>query len=249
MDKYPLLPFPSSCRTAVFLRRYKRFSVETLLDGAPVWAHSNNSGAMFGLLRAGAFALLSPADNPKRRLRYTLEALWVGRTRPDDAEGFWTGVNTLTPNRLLKAAFAADLLPFARHADGYDTFTPEVRHGASRVDGLIQGQGAPDVWVECKNVTLCEDNVALFPDAVTERGQKHLRELAALAASGAKAVMLYVIERPDCACFAPADLIDPEYARLLRAAVEAGVGLCPVIVNVTPRGIFWGKILPARLEV
>ena len=242
----PLLFFPAPCKTARFLRRYKRFSIETLLDNTPVWVHSNNSGAMLGLLRRGAPALLSPAENPKRRLRYTLEALWVGKSTPDDSEGFWTGVNTLTPNRLLKAAFAADLLPFVRHAEGYDTFTAEVRHGASRVDGLIQGKGVPDIWVECKNVTLCEENTALFPDAATTRGQKHLCELISLVQSGARAVMLYVIERPDCSCFSPAECIDPEYARLFFQAMAAGVEMCPVMVDVTEQGIFWNKTIPVR---
>jgi sugar fermentation stimulation protein A len=198
---------------------------------------------MMGLLRRGTPVLLSRSDNPKRKLAHTLEAVWVG-SAGGNRQGFWCGVNTLTPNRLLNAAFEADILPFARRVDGYESFTAEMKYQNSRFDGFICGDGRPDIWVECKNVTLCEDDMALFPDAVTERGQKHLRELIALVQSGARAVMFYVIERPDCQCFAPADMIDLEYAKLFYQARDAGVEICPVIVRVDERGIFWDRVVP-----
>lgn len=228
----PLLPFPEDCLTGRFIRRVKRFSVEADVDGASVWAHTNNSGSMLGLLRPGAEVLLSPAANPNRKLKYTLETM--------DFHGTRVGVNTLTPNRLLKAAFYAGVLP---ETAGYTEFRAESTIGDSRLDARLDGpQGA--LYVEAKNVTLVEDDVAVFPDAVTTRGQKHLRELMSLAGQGIRVACFYLIQRDDASCFGPADFIDPEFARLLHMAAERGVEIWPYVATVTPRGIGLGRRLP-----
>lgn len=227
-----LLPFPPGCVSASFLRRVKRFSVEAAVDGGALWAHTNNSGSMLGLLRPGAEVLLSPAPDPRRKLKWTLETF--------DFHGARVGVNTLTPNRLLKAAHLAGLLPETR---GYATFKPEAKVGASRLDARLDGpQGT--LYVEAKNVTLVEDDTALFPDAVTERGHKHLRELMALAAQGVRVACFYLVQRDDCACFGPADMVDPEFARLFWQAREAGVEVWPWLARVTARGIGLERTLP-----
>ncbi|MCC8194774.1 MAG: DNA/RNA nuclease SfsA, partial [Deltaproteobacteria bacterium] len=148
----PLLPFPGVCRKAIFLRRFKRFFVECR-DGDTVFlAHTNNSGGMLGLTRPGLPALLSPAANPDRKLPYTLECIGLPGTGAENPA--WVGVNTLTPNRLLRAAFYAGLLPWAK---GYTHFQPEATRGTSRLDARLTGPGLPPLWVECKNVTLVED--------------------------------------------------------------------------------------------
>ncbi|WFS62472.1 DNA/RNA nuclease SfsA [Pseudodesulfovibrio thermohalotolerans] len=232
------IPFHAPCRHAAFVRRIKRFTVEAeALDGpdrgATLMAHTNNTGSMLGLLRQGGTALLSPAANPNRKLKYTLEGLSLA--------GAMVGVNTLTPNRMLYAAWQCGAMP---EMDGYEHFQKEAKVGHSRLDAHLTG-GRGDLWVECKNVTLVEDDVARFPDAVTERGQKHLRELMELAAEGARVALFFLIQRPDGRCFGPADFIDPVYAELFYEALDAGVEAWPYVADVDENGITLGR----RLQV
>ena len=239
----PLISFASDCLIGHFVRREKRFLVEFTHNGQNLWAHTNNSGSMLGLVRPGLPVLVSPARGEGRKLAYTLEMV---NTFPlDSAENpcnsGWVGVNTLTPNRLLRAAFTAGLLPFTK---GYSQLKTEAAVGKSRMDGLFTGPDVPPLWVECKNVTLVEDDVAAFPDAVTLRGQKHLREMMDIASSGQRAAFFYCIQRADARCFGPADYVDPEYARLFYEALQAGVEVYPFVVTATPKGIFLAEPLP-----
>lgn len=244
----PLLPFPPACVTGRFLRRQKRFSVEISTTNGPVWIHSNNSGSMLGLTRVGTPVLASPAANPNRKLAYTQECVWCGsiaqrtdmplETILDDAKGFWVGVNTSVPNRMLAAAFAAGRLPFAA---GYTHFQAERTRGESRLDACLSGPDLPKLWVECKNVTMVEDGVACFPDAVTERGQKHLREMISIVQKGERAATFYLVQRADGSCFGPADFIDHEYAALFWQALRAGVEIYAFRTNISPEGIDLGE--------
>lgn len=235
----PLLRYPGTCRVGRLLRREKRFFVFVELDGREVAAHTNNTGTMLGLLRPGAPVLLSPAASPARKLAWTVEALGL----PGREGFFWVGVNTSAPNRLLSALFEAGLLPWA---SGYTLLRREAVYGESRLDGVLRGEGLPDLWVECKNVTLVEDGAAAFPDAVTARGAKHLHTLRDICASGARAAMLYIIQRPDGACFSAADYVDPAYAEALREAVRCGVEVYPVVVHIREDGIHYGGVLEYR---
>ncbi len=254
----PLLSHPPHCVVGRFLRRHKRFSVAIELQGTETWIHSNNSGSMLGLVRKFMPVLLSPANNPARKLPYTQEAVWMPRhwhhdgqsaqpcapssTKPEEyTEGFWVGVNTSVPNKLLEAAFHAGKLPFAQ---GYTHFKREAKRGTSRLDACISAENKPTLWVECKNVTMVEDDEALFPDAATERGQKHLMELMDIVRSGERAVMFYLVQRPDGCCFGPADSIDPTYAKLFWQAVTAGVEIYPMRATVSATGIDLGEVLP-----
>ena len=250
----PLLPLPPHCVEAAFVQRRKRFSVLLQHQGADLWVHSNNSGSMLGLCLPGAPVLASPASNPDRKLKYTQECVWLAqRAVPEPpqqqhqgkpaARGFWVGVNTSTPNRMLEAAFHAHRLPFA---EGYTTLVREAKRGQSRLDGLLTGPGLPPLWVECKNVTMVEDDAACFPDAASERGQKHLRELMDIVANGERAAMFYLVQRPDGTCFAPADFIDPAYAALFYEALHAGVEMYPFRALASPAGIDLGPLLPVR---
>ncbi|WP_243547402.1 DNA/RNA nuclease SfsA [Pseudodesulfovibrio tunisiensis] len=231
------IPYPSGCLNAIFVARHKRFTVECRVDGPDgmqtVLAHTNNTGAMSGLLRPGSRALLSPASNPARKLKWTLEALAFHDTL--------VGVNTLTPNRMLKRAWETGAIPELR---GYATFQPEAKIGDSRLDAHLTSDG-PDLWVECKNVTLVEDDVARFPDAVTVRGQKHLHELMTLARTGARVALFLLIQRNDAHCFGPADFVDEEYARLFYEALNTGVEAWPFVAEITDSGIALGQ----RLDV
>lgn len=229
----PLLGFPSGTKEGVFLAREKRFLA--LVDFGPpqgrVWIHTNNSGSMLGLTRPGVRVLASPAMSPGRKLPYTLELI--------EHQGFWVGVNTLTPNRMLKAAHAAGRLP---EAEGYAGFKAEVVCGDSRLDALLFGPRG-EVWVECKNVTMSEYGEAGFPDAVTSRGLKHLERLIDLTRAGHRAALFYLVQRPDAECFGPADYIDPAYAEGFRRALRAGVEVWAYRAEISPEGIDLGQRL------
>jgi sugar fermentation stimulation protein A len=227
-----LLKFPSGSRSAVFVAREKRFLVHVLLDGKPVTVHTNNSGSMLGLLRPGMDVFLSPAASPKRKLPYTLELV-----RPC---GEWIGVNTSTPNRLLKRVWETSAMP---ELCEYTHFLPEAVHGDSRLDARLSGPRG-ELWIEAKNVTMVEDQVACFPDAVTTRGQKHLLELMGLAEKGVRVGVFLAVQRPDGRCFGPADFIDPRFAQLFWMAVDRGVEFWPHVVHAGPGGIALGPRLP-----
>ena len=251
--KPPLLPFAPGCVKARFLGRTKRFFVAARLEsGVEVLAHTNNTGSMLGLLRSGAPVLLSAASTPGRKLPWTLELVWQERSGaayrlpPDDpvasaARGFWAGVNTATPNRMLEAAFHAGRLPWAA---GYTTLRREHRWAESRLDACLEGPGLPRLWVECKNVTLAEDEVALFPDAISARGLKHLQTLCDIRSSGERSAMFYLVQRADGRCFAPAGMIDPAYAEGFRTAFSAGVEMHPHGTLISTAGIDLGPELP-----
>ena len=234
----PLLPFASGCRECIFIKREKRFRV--LVDfGRPdgmVWVHTNNSGSMLGLAKPGVRALVSPAAGLKRKLPYTLELI--------EHQGFWVGVNTLTPNRLIRAAHEQGLLP---ESAAYPGFRAEAKAGDSRLDVLMEGP-AGRLWVECKNVTMCEYGEAGFPDAVTVRGLKHLRELTNLVLAGDRAALFFLVQRPDASCFGPAEYIDPAYAEGLRTASKAGVEIWPYMAEVKAEGINLGPRLPLSMR-
>jgi len=232
-----LVSLPPNCIGGVFLRRVKRFSVEFEHQGKRLWAHTNNSGGMLGLLNPGCPALFAPANDPRRKLPFTLERIRL----PTRAGGHWAGVNTLLPNRMLAAAFAAGELDFCA---GYAAVKREAQRGKSRLDALFTGPGLPPLWVECKSVTLVEDGRAAFPDAVSMRGQKHLRELMDIVQSGQRAVMFYLVQRPDGQCFGPADYIDQEYARLFGEAKNAGVEIYARVAVFDARGAGLGASLP-----
>jgi len=134
---------------------------------------------------------------------------------------------------MLRRAWETRALP---ELDDYDTFRAEAKTGDSRLDARLDGPRGT-LWVECKNVTLVEDEVACFPDAVTGRGQKHLRELMALAATGARVALFFLVQRTDGRCFGPADVVDPVYADLFYEALDRGVEAWPCVAQVDETGV------------
>lgn len=199
-----------------FVRRYKRFFADVEFDdGRVVPVHCPNSGSMAGLQTPGAEVLVSDSEDPARSLRFTLERVRVARS--------WVGVNTMLPNRIVRAGIEGGRVA---ELTGYDDVRAEVVCGpSSRIDLLLAGPGRPRCWVEVKNTTLRDGDVARFPDAVTERGKKHLGELVRLVRGGDRAVMFFLVNRGDCRAMGPADAIDPEYGAALRDAAAAGVEL------------------------
>jgi len=213
------------------IKRYKRFLADIeLVTGEVITAHCPNTGPMTGVCVVDSLVQVSRSDNPKRKLPYTWEMIQLGST--------WVGTNTAMPNRVIKLALQQKLLP--ELASRYSTIRSEVAYGKdqkSRIDFLLTGDDAqPAIYVEVKSVTLSTDNLALFPDTVTTRGQKHLRELMDLVPE-TKAVMLYFINRGDCDIFAPSDRCDPKYGELLRQAVDQGVEVLPYRFEINPQGI------------
>ncbi|WP_291319147.1 DNA/RNA nuclease SfsA [Desulfonatronospira sp.] len=223
-----------NCVRAFFQSREKRFTIRGLMDGNPIAAHTNNSGSMLGLLRPGREILLSPAANPTRKLPYTLEMVYTGQ--------FWVGVNTYTPNRMLRLAWQNSLIPELK---GFEHFRSEARIGNSRLDALLHGSGGR-MWIEAKNVTLMEEDKAYFPDAVSKRASKHMQELMIMADAGYRTVCLYLVQRPDCHCFGPADFIDQEFADMLRKAVRKGLMVLAYDTVTDPTGITLYRPLPLK---
>lgn len=241
MPSGPLLPFTATCLEAVFLQRVKRFSIELEHNGQRIWAHSNNSGSMTGLLAPGNPALISVAGTASRKLPYTLELL--------QADGVWVGVNTSIPNKMLAAAFAAGRLDWAA---GYTEFKREARCAPpferTRLDALLTGPGLPPLWVEAKSVTLRQGNDAAFPDALSERGRKHLETLMALKAEGCRCACFYLVQRGDVSAFSPAAGIDPAYAELFYRALDAGVEVYVYRAAIARQGIDLGEPLPVNAK-
>ena len=231
-----LLPKPLHAGTLI--RRYKRFLADVELEnGEIITAHCPNSGSMKGCAIAGSSVLLSISDNPKRKFRFTWEMVKLN--------GLWVGINTFLPNRLARDAIERGTV---KELAGYDSIRPEVPYGKnSRIDLLLSGTKGL-CYVEVKNVTLVEDDAALFPDAVTVRGQKHLNELVCVVRDGYRGVIFFVVQRTDAHFVAPADDIDPEYGRLLRLAVENGVEAVAYQAQVSPQEIYLAKSLPVRLD-
>ncbi len=221
--------FPAPLVPGRLVRRYKRFLADCRLDGGEeVTAHVANSGSMLGLAMPGARVFLSRSNDPKRKLAWSWELVEV--------DGALVGINTGLPNRIVAEAIADGRIPALA---GYDRLRREVAYGVrSRVDLLLEGEGRPACYVEVKSVTLSRrPGLAEFPDAVTARGAKHLGELAAMVGAGARAVLVYLVQRGDCAAFEIAADIDPVYAAAARAAVLAGVETLVAHADVTTGGI------------
>lgn len=218
------------------IKRYKRFLADVVLDdGRVVTAHCTNSGTMKSCLEEGAEVFLTPVNDPKRKTRFTWEMIKIN--------GSWVGINTGNPNVLAFDAIKNNQIP---GLSGYSKVKREVKFGDSRFDVYAENK-SEQCFVEVKNVTLKEGKYALFPDAVTTRGQKHLKTLIEVKKSGRRAVMLYVIQRTDVEVFGPAKAIDPEYAKALKQAVAAGVEVFAMQAKVSPAEIEFVAKLPVEI--
>ena len=220
------------------LRRYKRFLADVELpSGEVVTAHCPNTGALTGCLPERGRVVLRDSRNPDRKLRYTFQTVEV--------EGTWVNVDTSLPNSVVAEAIEAGAVP---ELAGYDRVRREVPYGnGSRIDLLLEGAGGERCYVEVKSTTLAEGDLALFPDAVTARGRKHLEELARVVAEGHRAVNFFFVSRADVQAFAPADAIDPEYGQTLRRVTGEGVELLAYAARVAPDRLELGRRLPVRL--
>jgi len=221
------------------VKRYKRFLADVTLDtGETITAHCANPGAMTGLKDPGLPVYLSTSDNPKRKLKFSLEAVEINEKL--------VGIDTSLPNRIVEQAIASDEIS---ELTGYGSMRREVKYGEnSRIDLLLESEGRPPAYVEVKSVTLMrQPGLAEFPDSVTTRGTKHLHELARMAASGHRAVMLYLVQRMDCETFSIAADIDPDYAKALEKARDAGVETLCYDCQIDTGGLGIRRSLPLAL--
>lgn len=234
--------FPPLTRGRI-LRRYQRFLADVELPGGEVvTAHCPNTGSMSGCWAPGAPAELSASDNPKRKLRWTLE-------RVDMGQG-WVGVNTGRTNQIMVWFLERGRVP---GLEGYSSLRREPTYRApgwpdSRFDALLTADGRRDCYVEVKNTTLYTEGAIRFPDAKTERGRKHLLLLRHAVSEGHRGVILFAVNRPEGEVFSPARTIDPVYADTLSAVAADGVEVFAVRIHHTPKGIRMGGLLPVDLS-
>lgn len=231
------MQFPAPLIPGRLIQRYKRFLADVTIDGeeAPVTVHCPNPGAMMGLKAPGSRVFLSRSANTKRKLPLTLEIV--------EADQTLVGINTALPNRLAEEAIATGLVPALA---GLGPARREVRYQAnSRVDLLYEDAGGRPVFVEVKNVHLMRRaGLAEFPDCVTTRGAKHLSDLGAEVRAGARAVMLYIVQRADCDRVAFAADLDPAYAAGFAEARRHGVEAYAVRCDITLTGIIPTRTIP-----
>lgn len=224
------MEFPGPLIAGRLIRRYQRFLADVRIGDEVVTAHCPNTGSMLGCVQPGSPVWLSVSHKPERKHPLTWELVAV-------ASGTMVGINTVRSNALVAEAIGGGLVP---EFDGYDDLRHEVRYGreSSRIDLLLTAADGRCCYVEVKNVTAAvADGIALFPDAVTARGTRHLRELMAMVGDGHRAAVCFCAQREDVREVRPADAIDAEYGRTLREAIAAGVEAVALRAQVTPHAI------------
>lgn len=233
--------FNSPLIEGVLIKRYKRFLADvSLQDGSVITAHSANTGSMKGCSEPGSRVWLRDSKNPQRKYPLSWELV---EAKPNVI----VGINTGLPNQLVKEAIETGKI---KELSKYQTIQKEVSYGNehSRIDLLLKDGTQKDAYVEVKNVTMAINNIAYFPDAVSTRGQKHLRELALMVQQGYRGVLVYCVQRNDVNEVRPADMIDPEYGDLLRQVSKQGVEMIAYQANISFQGIYLERSLPVVLS-
>jgi len=231
------MKFQTPLIAATLLRRYKRFLADVrLADGEVITAHTANTGSMLGCAEPGSRVWLSRSASTTRKYPYSWEISEV-------SQAVLVGINTALPNTLVKEAIENGVIG---ELQGFTHLRSEVPYGVerSRIDLLLEREGEPSCYVEVKNVTAAVDNMGIFPDAVSTRGAKHLRELAAMVEQGHRGVLCFCVQRGDVTAVRPAHEIDSVYAETLREAKGRGVEIIAYQARVTPESIELQRSLP-----
>jgi len=222
--------FQTPLKKAVLIKRYKRFLADVILDdGTETTIYCANTGAMTGCAKAGDTVLYSTSDNKKRKYQYTWEFTITKK-------GHWICVNTAKANALVAQAIEQKEIP---ELLGYENCKAEVKYGEenSRIDFLLTDQNKADCYIEVKSCTLLDEREqagnGYFPDAVTTRGQKHLRELIEMKQRGHRSVLLFAVLHSGIQSVQPADFIDKKYAQLFQQAQTAGVEVLCYFPNLS----------------
>ncbi len=233
--------FPSPLISGRLIKRYKRFLADIVLDdGTQITAHCANPGSMMGVAPEGARVWVSRSSNKARKLPFSWELVEINDSL--------IAINTSNPNKIGAQAIEAGMIP---ELSGYKSLRREVKYGEnSRIDILLEEgpRAAPTAYVEIKNVHLMrEPGLAEFPDSVTSRGAKHLRELALMTSKGFRAVMLYIVQRNDCERFSLARDLDPAYASAFDEAVKAGVDVMCYDCEISTSEVTLRRAIPLDL--
>ena len=234
------MQFDPPLQPAILLKRYKRFLADVVTpDGRELTLHCPNTGAMTGCAAPGDTVWYSTSDNAKRKYAHTWELT-------ETQQGAVICVNTLRANSLAKEAISAGIIP---ELSGYNQLKSEVKYGEenSRIDIMLQADDRQNCYIEVKSVTLAENEQGYFPDAVTERGQKHLRELMSVAAEGQRAIIFFAVLHSAITRFSPARHIDEKYAQLLSEAQQRGVEILAYKAEISAEGMALKKSLPVTL--
>lgn len=222
---------------AILLKRYKRFLADIQFGNELLTVHVPNTGSMTSCWEPNWKCAISKSDNPDRKMPYTLEFTHNGET--------WIGVNTANANKVVHSWLKAGMIPELKE---FKTIIPEKKRGDSRIDFYLEDQNKSSCFVEVKSVTLKLDGIAQFPDSVSERGQKHLKELMEIKKSGARAVLFFLVQREDVKKMRPAHSIDKKYGELIKEAHAAGVEIFVYQCKMDLGGITYGGPLPFVLE-
>ncbi|RUM40843.1 MAG: DNA/RNA nuclease SfsA [Desulfocapsa sp.] len=230
--------FTNPLQEATLVKRYKRFLADVITDkGQEITVHCPNTGSMRGCSTPGSKIMLSTSPNRKRKYPQGLEMVQNGDT--------WVGINTMLTNGIVAEAIMDGRV---QELQNIEKLTREVKTSkSSRLDLLLE-RGEEKIYVEIKNCSLVEDGWAMFPDAVTARGTKHLHELASLVAQGHQGVLFFCIQRNDADKFRPAAHIDPLYAKTLSEVARKGVQILAYQAEVTPEAIEIRKSIPVSHE-
>lgn len=234
------MEFSPGLHSARLIKRYKRFLADIVTpEGETLTIHCANTGAMTGCATPGDTVWYSTSSSLTRKYPHSWELT-------ETQQGHWICVNTLRANGLVREALAADHIP---ELSGYATMLPEVKYGSenSRIDFLLQADNRSNCYIEVKSVTLLQQGKGYFPDAVTERGQKHLRELIQIAQSGHRAVLFFAVLHSGIEDVSPARHIDARYAELLAQARQSGVELLCYKAHLSPEGISFYRPLKVEL--
>ena len=230
------LPYAKDMVQAVFSRKANRFTAEVIVQGSVREAHIPSSGRMVELLLEGAHCLLTPvAPSLTRKTKYTLSAVKTGQT--------WVSVDSTLPNRLMRQALSKRLVP---ELSDHRLAQAEYTIGHSRFDFLLT-RGARNTLVEVKSVTYVESGGAMFPDAPTARGRRHIKELMELCLEGYNAVVFFVAQRSDAQWLSAYVNIDPEFAAILATAQRSGVRILAYNCNVDENSVRLNAVIPVRL--
>ena len=226
------MQFQSNLVPGRLVKRYKRFLADVeLSSGQIVTAHGANTGKMHGLVSCGMKVWLETNEDPKKKLKYSWKLV-------DHENGHYTGVDTTFANKIVNEALEQGKI---LELEEYDTILREQNYGEnSRIDFLLK-RGSKSCFLEVKSVTLCrQGNIAEFPDTVTSRGAKHLKEIAKKINSDTRAIVLYLVQRSDCSNFKIANDLDPNYAKETIFSQNSGVEFVCYGVNFLPNGIELG---------
>ncbi len=230
--------FENELISGVLIKRYKRFFVDIKVKNKTITAHCPNSGSMMSLLNEGNKVWFTETKNQKRKLKYTLQIIEVNGNK--------VGVNTHLTNKIVLEALENNLI---KDFPNTLKINPEKKFGESTRFDFFLDDGKSKSFVEVKNVTLVRNsNIAEFPDAVTTRGKKHLKELIKATNLGYKSYMLYVIQREDCNLFTIAKDIDPEYLEILSTSIKKNVKILCYDCKFSSKGIKLNKEIKLRIN-